>query len=133
MRLCANLLWSDLDVETASGHLAAQWSQKVWERNLEKVRQRARNFLAREFASPIRRANSAETLGLAEVTYPGLDTVEAPRKFLGMLPNEEVRQHLRNSWPALLQALCDTLRTDRAITLGSEEEDNAYPLGGVSL
>ncbi|MBI3303574.1 MAG: DEAD/DEAH box helicase [Deltaproteobacteria bacterium] len=122
-----------LDVETAIGHSTVQWSQQVWERNRERVRQRARIFLAREFASPIRRANSAETFGLAEVTYPGLDTVEAPRELLGKLPNEEARQRLRSYWSALLHALCDTLRTDRAITLGSDEEDNAYPLGGVSL
>jgi DEAD/DEAH box helicase domain-containing protein len=128
-----NTLAEVLDVETATGHVAVQWSQQVWERNRERVRQRARIFLAREFASSSQRVNSAETLGLAEVTYPGLDVVEVPGKFLGILPNEEVRQHLRSCWLALLHALCDTLRTDRAITLGSEEEDNAYPLGGVSL
>ncbi len=109
------------------------WSQHDWEANTKEIHKRAQTFLAREFASPLRRAISAETLGLAEVTYPGLDTLPAPSKFLGILPHEQARQLLKECWSAFLHALCDTLRSDGAITLGDEQEDTGYQFGGVLL
>ena len=44
----------------------------------------------------------------------------------GMLPTRAVRERLQTYWAAFLAALCDTLRTDGVITLGSDEEDKAY-------
>jgi len=109
------------------------WSQYDWEANTKQIHKHAQTFLAREFASPLRRAISAETLGLAEVTYPGLDMLPAPAKFVGVLPHEEGRQLLREWWSAFLHALCDTLRSDGVITLGDEQEDTGYQFGGVLL
>ena len=59
--------------------------------------------------------------------------MEAPGEFLGVLLSEEVRQRLRGCWSTLLHALCETLRTDGVITLGDEQEDNAYQFGAVLL
>src|SRR5579883_1844767 len=102
------------------------WSQQDWENNWKQVQAHARAYLAREFAAPIRRASSAETLGLVEVTYPGLDALEAPPGLLGRLPAERVRQQLAACWADLLAALCDTLRGNGVVTLGNDEEDARY-------
>ncbi|HEU5375429.1 MAG TPA: helicase-related protein, partial [Ktedonobacteraceae bacterium] len=118
-----------IDMETAVEHEASIWlesAQRSWEANVGRVRSRLKALLANEFARPTRRQISLETLGLAEVTYPGLEGLIAPDAFLGRLPTELARERVRRSWGAYLAALCDTLRTDGVITLGSEIEDQAY-------
>ena len=104
-----------------------------WEKNREQIKKQTINFLAREFATPNWRAISAETVGLAEITYPGLDSVEPPAKFIGDLPKEEMRQAMRACWPSLLHDLCDTLRIEGVITLGDRQTDLAYQSGGVPI
>ncbi len=118
-----------IDMETAAEHEASQWlenAQGSWHVNVSRVRSRLKALLANEFARSTRRQVSLETLGLAEVTYPGLDGLAAPDTFLGRLPTELARERVRHCWRAYLSALCDTLRTDGAITLGSESEDQVY-------
>jgi DEAD/DEAH box helicase domain-containing protein len=118
-----------IDMETAASHEAPLWlenAQNSWHANVGRVRIRLKALLANEFARPTRRQVSLETLGLAEVTYPGLDGLTAPDALLGRFPTELARERVRTSWGAFLAALCDTLRTDGVITLGSEAEDQAY-------
>lgn len=118
-----------IDMETASKHEMTEWLEHAegwWSDNAKRVRERLKLLLANEFARTTRRQNSLETLGLAEITYPGLDALEAPDEFLGRLPTERARENIQGCWSAFLAALCDTLRTDGAITLGSEDEDRAY-------
>lgn len=122
-----------LDPESGLKHDARWWSQNVWKENHQQVQKTVARLLAREFASPLARASSAETLGLAEVTYPGLDRLEAPASLLGKLPREEVRQKLWSCWTDLLAALCDTLRVDGVITTGDDEEDRAYQFGPILI
>lgn len=118
-----------IDMETASKHERTGWlgnAQRWWSDNAKRVRERLKMLLANEFARTTRRQNSLETLGLAEVTYPGLDALAVPDEFLGRLPTERARENIQGYWSAFLAALCDTLRTDGVITLGSEDEDRAY-------
>ncbi len=52
--------------------------------------------------------------------------MEAPDELLGRLPTQVARERVKECWAAFLAALCDTLRTDGVITLGSDDEDRAY-------
>ena len=120
-----------MDVETSARHNAALWLQRpqdYWNENTRHVQDRARlkSLLAREFARPTQQQISLETLGLAEVTYPGLDALTLPDHLEGTLPTRVVRERIRTYWTAFLAALCDTLRTDGVISLGSDAEDKAY-------
>ena len=118
-----------IDQETAIKHEAILWLQRAeeeWNKNAERIHERMKLLLAREFARPTQRQISLETLGLAEVTYPGLDKLTLPESIAGILPTITVREQLRTCWTAFLASLCDTLRTDGTITLGSDEEDRSY-------
>jgi DEAD/DEAH box helicase domain-containing protein len=118
-----------IDVETSAQHIAETWlhhPQEFWNENFKHVKERLKSLLAREFARPTQQQISLETLGLAEVTYPGLKALTLPIHLEGTLPTRAVREQLRAYWAAFLAALCDTLRTEGVITLGSYEEDKAY-------
>jgi Lhr-like helicase len=118
-----------IDTETASKHEVTSWLENAegwWSENAKRVRERLKMLLAYEFARPARGQNSLETLGLAEVTYPGLDVLEAPDEFLGRIPTEKARERIKGCWSPFLAALCDTIRSDGVVTLGSEDEDHAY-------
>jgi len=121
-----------MDTDTSAQHDALLWSEKpeeAWNNNARQVYQprRLKFFLAREFARSTQRQTSLETLGLAEVTYPRLDELVIPADLVGKLPTGMARSQLSRYWTPFLAALCDTLRTDGVITLGSEEEDRDYP------
>lgn len=123
------------DADMLSSDDPADWReqpQAVWEAHKMHVGRRLPELLARELARPTRRQASLETLGLAEVTYPGLESLRAPAEMLGVLPTSEARTKLRACWTDFLAALCDTLRTDSVITLG-DDQDAAYDFGGVVL
>jgi DEAD/DEAH box helicase domain-containing protein len=110
------------------------WAQADWLRNREIVQKSTLRFLALEFAGLSTRTISAEKLGLAEVTYPGLSRFEPPAPFVGMMPDGQSAERLRGVWSTLLEALCDTLRIDGSITLGgARDDDQAFEAGGAPL
>ena len=109
------------------------WGQAEWQRNRTFVEKNALNFLATEFAGLSTRTISAEKLGMAEVTYPGLESLEAPSSLLGYLPDDSSRSQVADVWTPLLESLCDTLRIDGGITLGSREADLAFEAGGAPI
>lgn len=122
-----------IDPDVVNQYEAKDWkeqAQEIRDRNFAAVKARLRSLIGRELASPLRRAVSVETLGLLEVTYPGLEQVEAPNQLLGNLP-AEVRAHFAACWQDFLAALCDSLRSDGVITLGSPEEDRAWMFNRV--
>ena len=122
-----------LDHPNATKDSAVTWSQLRWEDNRRNVSKRTHELLGRELASPIRRSvNTLESLGLVEVTYPGLEQLKPSKQFLGALPTEEVRKRVGENWAGLLASLCDTLRTDGAVTLG-EELDDTYNFGRMLI
>jgi len=103
------------------------WSQKEWERNAEGVRNNAIRPLVRELASPSWHQISIETLGLAEVVYPGLQQISAPAGLLGVLPSQDLAERIKACWPEFLGTMCDTLRQDRVATLGGAHADETIP------
>lgn len=106
------------------------WSQQTWEANTKAVAAQLNLLLGREFA---RRAKwprqSLETLGLVEVTYPGLEAIECPGSLLGQVLTNDGRELLRQCWKDYLAFLCDTLRFEGCITLGSDALDDQYSFG----
>ncbi len=137
-RLLAELL----DAETGASHYASEeqpdgsvrvWSQRDWERNWEQVKTHTMTLLGREFATPSWRASSCETLGIAEVTYPGLNNLQMPDTVAGLLPDDKLRDALDHVWNDLLSALCDTLRVEGCITFGSRDDDWEFQTGGVPI
>ena len=122
-----------LDRPHATGDSAGTWSQLRWEGNRRNVSKRTHELLGRELASPIRRSvNTLESLGLVEVTYPGLEQLTPSAQFLGVLPTETLRECVSKHWTDLLASLCDTLRTDGAVTLG-DELDDSYNFGSLLI
>ncbi len=122
------------DVRTSSKHERSLWLQKAedsWHDNARHVHERLKFLLAHEFARSTQRQVSLETLGLAEVTYPGLDQLEIPKQVEGILPTATARERLRECWTSFLAALCDTLRSDGVVTLGSDEEDSEYQFSNL--
>ena len=122
-----------LDRPSSTTHRADTWKQLKWEDNSRAVKNQAKQLLAKEFATSTGQGDTLEALGLVEVTYPGIDSLTAPSEFIGTLPIESMRQTLSGNWPGLMASLCDTLRTNRAITLGDEFDDehdfNGIPIG----
>lgn len=118
-----------IDAETASQHITNTWLENPedrWTKNFQHIQERLKSLLAREFARPTQQQISLETLGLAEVTYPGLDALALPEPLEGILPTRAVVERLRAYWTAFLAALCDVLRTEGVVTLGSENDDKSY-------
>ena len=132
LRKCESLS-QVLDRPNASGDSASNWSQMQWEINRRNVNKRICELLGRELASPIRRSvNTLESLGLVEVTYPGLEQLEPSAQYLGALPTEILRESVSGYWTNLLASLCDTLRTDGVVTLG-DELDDTYNFGRLLI
>src|SRR5713226_5593236 len=123
-----------IDMETSEQDVASDWMQhpdQSWNDHVQHVHRRLTTLLAREFARSTQQQISLETLGLAEVTYPGLNSLAVPASLLGTVPTHAARGCLQTCWTAFLAAICDTLRTDGVITLGSDIEDNAYEFANL--
>jgi superfamily II DNA or RNA helicase len=127
------LLYELVDMDSAARHRKESWDQSYWEQNHDEVKKKAHEFLAREFVRRARGSRSVELLGFVEVTYPGIEALELPKSISGILANDKVRSNLEAGWSDFLGSLCDTLRTDGAITLGTEDEDKNFLLGAVYI
>ena len=116
-----------LDRPSSDSHTARNWKQLKWEDNAKAIKNQIELLLGKEFARVTARTpgrdTTLEALGLVEVTYPGIDTLECPPQFLGTLPTESMRQPIRENWTYIVASLCDTLRADGAITLGNEIDE----------
>lgn len=101
----------------SSGRHRSEDPVKAWTDNLTHAYDMAKDYIFQELAVPANRksAHSLETLGLVEVSYPGLDILVADEGFLALLPNEQCRQQLRVVWVDLITMLLDTLRLNGAI------------------
>ena len=122
-----------MDRPSAGEHIASEWSQDLWEANRNAIHRRVEELLGKEFASPIRRTVSTlESLGLVEVTYPGLDKLKAPADFIGKLPTVEFQETITQNWSYLLAALCDDLRSSGVVTMG-DRLDGDYAFGRMLI
>jgi DEAD/DEAH box helicase domain-containing protein len=129
------LLAQFMDMETGGKHRTLYqtkngtrpWSQLEWEQNWDQMKLKTELLLAYETARRIRTATTLESVGLIEVTYPGLDQLKVPSGLIGIIPTKESRDRLTEHWTTLLEALCDTFRIDGVITLGEDTADLNYP------
>lgn len=92
------------------------WEQ-YWDRNRREIRKDTLRILGLEFL--LRRSHSLETLGLAEVVYPAIETAKLPR--LDRLTASE-QGVLESVWGQYLASLCDNLRTRSHVTF--DDSDN---------
>jgi DEAD/DEAH box helicase domain-containing protein len=106
------------------------WEQ-YWDANRREIEKDTLRLLGLEFL--LRRSHSLETLGLAEVVYPSLDTCILPR--LDHLSSSEQAQ-LNTVWPEFLAALCDNLRMRSHITFEENDDEGkddetiiSFPIG----
>jgi hypothetical protein len=95
----------------------------MWENNWGQVKLRADKFLVQMCARPSTNARTPETLGLVEVTYPGVESVECPSGLLAALPNDIARDKFKAIWTDYLKCLLDTFRLDGAVSVGSDLEN----------
>ncbi len=121
--------------ELAQSHEQEQWGPNTLKLNQESVlnKQLLIKKLAGELAIPLRHSFLLlESCGLAEIVYPDLHTIPTPGQLLGQLPSE-IAERLTQNWPNLLAALLDTLRLDKAVSLGDEERNREFRIGPISL
>lgn len=115
-----------VDPEAAQVHRAEFWNQAKWEEHAKAMGAQARRWISREMARRPSWPNiSLETLGLIEVVYPGIEKLTPPDTLLGCV-SSAIRDRLEKIWPNLVASLLDSLRTDGAVTLGSDEWDENY-------
>lgn len=110
-----------------------QVAQEMWAKNTTDAITSLSRRIKREFARPARKQNSLETLGLAEVVYPGLDCLSMPEELVSHISSSEASKILKKDWTSLLALLCDDIRSSGGITLGSDAEDQEYEFGSYLI
>ncbi len=107
-----------------------KWEQ-FWDGNRKEVEKDTLRLLGTEFL--LRRSHSLETLGLAEVVYPSIETCSLPR--LDHLTASE-QAALAPVWPTFLASICDNLRMRSHITFEENEDEGrddatiiSFPIG----
>ncbi len=126
-----NMLRQIFHKETGREHEAEGWNQNTFldnERNVQGNwndgnRGTIYPMLAQEFAVRSDK-RGMESMGLLEVQYPFVSPFVLPKILEGRLPTHILREGLKAAWPEFMAIMCDTLRWDGAITLGSDEEDS---------
>ncbi len=117
---------------TPSGRTWPEIWEQDWNANRKAVARNTLRLLGLEFL--LRRSHSLETLGLAEISYPGLESCQMPT-LLSLSRAEQDR--LGAEWSPFLASLCDLLRTRGYITFEEEEEEEgrndetilSFPIG----
>ena len=104
-------------------------TQLQWDENSKECRSNLIKRVKQELARPARKRNSLETLGLAEIVYPGLESLSPPEELMQFIFLTKSLEGLRKNWTALIAMLCDDLRSKGCISLGSESEDEEYEFG----
>lgn len=123
------------DPESGQSHQVEHWAAGTLTSNQEAlIRSNVLlGKLAQELAIPLRNSfGLLESAGLAEIVYPGLDEVRAPDNLLGQMP-PEVAIEVEACWTALLATLLDSLRLDKAVTLGSDELNRQVKVGNYHI
>ena len=119
------LLYEILDQDFGENTHATEWDESHWQMNKNRVANRVMQILGRECAR-MERSNerSLESIGLIEITYPGIEDLAIPPAIEG-----ETGSLLSACWPDFVSLLLDTLRGDGAITLGTDQDDEGYEYG----
>lgn len=122
--------FSSAQKHTVSGE--SSYGQRDWEHNANEIAKRILLHIGAQLAARGSDDYSLETLGLAEVTYPGLSELALPSGIAGVL-NAPQRETLEKLWPDCLAALLDTLRAEGFLTLGSAADDEEFSGGYIPL
>lgn len=123
-----------IDLESAAEHDPKETNrQQRWQTNAERVHASLVSLLGREIARrPTWPQPGLETLGLAEVVYPGIESLTPPPQVLGTV-NLETAEELRQSWASYVASILDSLRNQGCVTLGRERDDDDYKFGGALI
>jgi DEAD/DEAH box helicase domain-containing protein len=124
VELCKQLI-SDVNMEQ---HQPENWLKKGWQENVEAVIKRLSELLMFELARSFVISNSPEYLGLAEITYPNINSLTIPKMFKAKLPTQKLRDKFEKHWSELITAICHSLREDGYMTFEKIEINAAYPL-----
>jgi hypothetical protein len=107
-----------------------KWEQ-FWDANRKEIEKDTLRLLGTEFL--LRRSHSLETLGLAEVVYPAIETCTLPR--LDHLTSSE-QAALAPVWTTFLASISDNLRMRSHITFEDNEDEGrddatiiSFPIG----
>lgn len=124
-----------LHVETAEQHDVKSWwgdetHASQWKENRTRCSERAalERIIAAELARRAHREVTLESLGLAEVVYPGLEKLEIPDR-VAAKHSAEVAGRLADAWPNLMADILDLTRRAGCVTLGSPGADRSLSLG----
>lgn len=124
-----------LDFDFGESDTGEDWHSQAgrnWAYNKQKVGTSLISRLGQELAAPMQRQVSIETLGFAEVVYPGLDRAHLPSSVSVQLP-QQAAMLLNQNWPTILALLLDTIRALGCITLGSNDLDASYQQGSAPI
>lgn len=112
-------------------HKADDWSQQVFERNESAVRDGLAHRLNQELARRTLWPDlNLESSGSLELVYPGLDDIQPADEFLGQLGSAEARKKISESFADFAGMMLDHARDLGAVTLGDDDVDSAYGIGG---
>jgi len=117
------LLKEFIHLRSAGNHKAKDWSKITWEQNWNERKKSAENLLIELCSRPSVNGRTPETLGLVEVNYPGIESVECPTSLLARLPNDMVRDSFKSVWTEYLKCICDTFRLDGAVSIGNDDQN----------
>lgn len=113
--------------QSGGSHSAMKWTQHSWEQNAQAAAGELQQMLADEFG---RRSVwpdlTTETLGFAEVVYPGLEKLDMPP--LPTIPSPVVRT-LSSVWANLVAEILDGVRTTGCVGFRTPELERNYGYG----
>ncbi|MCG8430967.1 MAG: DEAD/DEAH box helicase [Candidatus Omnitrophica bacterium] len=120
-----------LDRDTGERHDNRNYGQTNWRNNFEAVKIHIEGLIATELEPPIKKRASVESVGLIEIVYPGLETLEMPPRLEEMLPLN-VRQTVKEIWPDFVAQLLDSVRGEGCVSWSQETEGRKW-LGETPL
>lgn len=119
------------DRQEGERHSSGNWSQAIYERNRDAVRNSLSHRLSQELARRTLWPDlNLESAGFLELVYPNIENLALPAEFLGQLPSAQFRENLQKSFPDFLGMILDDIRDRGGITLGDDDLDASYGIGG---
>lgn len=119
------------DRQEGERHFSSDWNQATFERNRKAIRKELSHRLSQELARKTLWPDlNLESAGFLEMAYPGIENINLPSDYLGQLPRAELRLKLAESLPQFLGMILDHIRDLGGITLGNDDLDSSYGIGG---
>jgi DEAD/DEAH box helicase domain-containing protein len=119
------------DRKKGERHVSTAWRQAIFERNGKEIQSGLSHRLSQELARKTLWPDlNLESAGFLELAYPGIEGMKLADDYLGELPRADLREKLAKSFPSFLGMILDHIRDRGGITLGSEDLDSSYGIGG---